>query len=524
MRLKLLLTCVPAALLVILLLACSPQEPTPVVKVEIDPAGLSEWEALIAAHPLPTEISILPVADSAGGSAAESASEPAEPGLTRLIATIELLHYPPAEGAPESSHRADEDTLLLDQRYFVPAVPMWDPRSNIETGSAEEMGIIPLEDLSLPYKALSVDGMHIDSPGYPFVEQKILSLSWEELQESDAAAAELRSWYENLRLEYRSPAENKLMPITWIGGVGDIMVQRGVQKLLIGTGQQGLQTVFQNTLPVLQRQDLLIGNLEGAVTNRGVPTPKSYNFRFSPDVLPALKAAGFDYFSITNNHCYDYGTTGFTDTLAHLEAHGLMTSGAGRTPKAAYTPSRTTIHGTKVTVLSVGAYPQEKNGFDGRRQAQVTEERPGIVFSGQKFLDTVAENSSQAGIDIVVAHGGQEWTSRPTAEQRRFYRACIDAGADLVLAHHPHVLQGMEAYRGGLIAYSLGNFIFPGMYVMPNAEQSLILSTGYLESRLVYIEPHPVKISNRVLDLDAPDGPVLARFLMLTEQLHQDSQ
>ncbi|MFW5711746.1 MAG: CapA family protein [Spirochaetota bacterium] len=490
------------------------------VRIEIDPAAISAWEALSAEHPLPAGFKVMPAAESA----ADSATEPRKPASTKLIATIELLHYQPAEDAAERSQRTEEETLLIEQRYFVPAVPMWDPRNNIEMNSVKETGIVPLEDLSLPYKALPVDGMHIDSADYPLVEQKILSLTWEELQESDTEAAELRSWYENLRSEYRSPAEIEPMPIAWIGGVGDIMVQRGVQSLLIGKGRSGLQTVFQNTLPVLQRQDLLIGNLEGAVTNRGLPTPKSYNFRFSPDVLPALKSAGFDYFSITNNHCYDFGTTGFTDTLTHLEAHGLLTSGAGRTPKAAYTPARSTIHGTDVTVLSVGAYPQERNGFDGRRQAQVTEERPGIVFSGRKFLDTVAEISSEAGIDIVVAHGGQEWSSRPTAEQRRFYRACIEAGADLVLAHHPHVLQGMEAFKDGLIAYSLGNFIFPGMYVMPNAEQSLILSTGYYGSRLVYIEPHPVKINNRVIDLDAPDGPVLARFLKLTEQLHHESR
>ncbi len=486
------------------------------VRLEIDPAALSGWEALTAEHPLPAELAVLP--------AAESASEPVEPASTKLIATIGLLHSEATERTTETSHRTDKNTLLLEQRFFVPSAPMWDPRNDIEMSTAEEMGLIPLGDLSLPYKALSVDGLHIDSADYPFVEQTVLSLKWEAPQDGGAAAAALRSWYEGLQSEYRSPGEIEPVPIAWIGGVGDIMVQRGVQRLLVGNGQQGLQTVFQGTLPVMQRQDLLIGNLEGAVTNRGTPTPKSYNFRFDPEVLPALKTAGFDYFSITNNHCYDYGSIGFTDTLTHLDAHGLLTSGAGRTPKEAYSPSRMTIHGTDVTVLSVGAYPQERNGFDGRSQAQVTEKRPGIVFSGQKFLETVTDTSSEAGIDIVVAHGGQEWHSQPTLEQLRFYRACIEAGADLVLGHHPHVLQGMEAYRGGLIAYSLGNFIFPGMYVMPNAEQSLILSTGYYGSRLVYIEPHPVKINNRVIDLDAPDGPVLTRFLMLTEQLHSDSQ
>ena len=515
MQPKLLLTCGLTTLLLFLFISCSQKELQPAVLLKIDPAVQSEWDSLLAQYPLPDGLLV------------QLGSELSEEEDIQFIASIELLHYPPQSSKTEKPTQLSQNSLLLDSRYYVPAVPMWDPRNSVDKDTAEKIGLIGLEELALPAKALAVEGLRIDSTEYPFIEQKIMKLSWKENPHSgeeqpavDIAITALRRWMTELQSKYVNPVEKTPPRLTWIGSVGDIMLQRGVENLLIGKGQAGLQTVFQNTLSILQQHDLLIGNLEGAVTRRGVPTPKSFNFRFSPEVLPQLKAAGFDYFSITNNHCYDYGSSGFLDTLKHLKANGLLTSGAGKTPAEAYTPVRTSLHGANISVHSVGAYPQEKNGFDGRKQAQVTDSRPGIVFSGPRFLERVKLTSSADSIDIVVAHGGEEWHSHPSLEQRRFYRACIDAGADLVVAHHPHVLQGMEAYKGGLIAYSLGNFIFPGMYVMPNAEESVILSTGYYGSRLIYLVPYPVKINNRVIDLDKPEGPILSRFMELTKQLN----
>jgi hypothetical protein len=497
------------------LLSSSLSKPQPTIVVKVDTRTDSLWNSTIARYPLPEGIvSGLP-------------SEAAEAGDVKIIASVELIHQTAGSMAVEGHLQLPEDALLLDSNYYVPSAPIWDPRNSIEANEIANVEIIPVDKLTLPDKALAVGGLRIDSPDYPLVEQKILILNWHtdlppngEQPEIDAAVDLLRTWYKNLQSEYELVRDAKAPRLSWIGGVGDIMVQRGVQDMLIGNGNRGLNRVFQRTLPILQQQDLLIGNLEGAVTRRGVPTPKSYNFRFSPDVLPALQQAGFNYLSITNNHCYDYGTTGFLDTLKHLREHGIPTSGAGETPQQAHRPAKMRINGTEVAILSVGAYPQEKNGFNGRTQAQVTDNRPGIIFSGPQTLETVRQFSSKNGVDVVVAHGGEEWHDSPSAEQQEFYRACIEAGADIVFAHHPHVLQGMEAYKGGLIAYSLGNFIFPGMYVMPRAEESLILSTGFYGSRMLYVVPYPVRIDNRVVDLEDESGAILARFLELTQQLN----
>jgi len=506
-------------LFLLLVLSCSPIERQPVVLIEDETVSHQLWSSLVHQNPLPDGIAL----STTGGSSIDNSES------QQVIAHLRIFH----QKATDSENLPSAESLLLKSTYYVPVVPFWDPRNNIELNRAAELPLFPIEEVKLPQKALSVDGLRIDSPEYPFVEKSFLELKWIESTGASTAAPaiwqakdSLSRWFTRLSklTEYTdisSPTTSSGSPeLVWIGGVGDMMLQRGVQELLIHKGIAGMHTVFQDTLPVLQQQDLLIGNLEGAVTRHGEPVPKSYNFRFLPQVLPWLREAGFDYLSITNNHCYDFGSRGFLDTLHYLEEYGLLTSGAGRTPQEAYTPVEISIKGTDITVLSAAAYPQEKNGFDGRSQAQVTDSRPGIIFSGPRVLETLRRISSPDSIDIMVAHGGEEWHSSPSEEQQQFYRAGIDAGADIVFAHHPHVLQGMEAYKGGLIAYSLGNFIFPGMYEMLHAEESMILSAGFYDGQLLYLQPYPVDINHRFISLAPPNSPILPRFLKLTRQLN----
>ncbi|MFO7730473.1 MAG: CapA family protein [Spirochaetia bacterium] len=517
MKLKAALTLLPLLLLAPLLLmwhAYSPIEARPAVVIEGETVSHDLWTSLVQENPLPDGITLI------NGNIDGYDS-------LHIIAHIQISHY----SALSSKELPSADSLLLDKTYYVPVVPIWDKRNDVELAQAEELPLLPVDEVSLPQKAVAVDGLRVGSPDYPLMAKTFLEINWIRNVDPEADSASetpskspavlqakesFRRWFDKIS----EPADSGAPEIVWIGAVGDMMLQRGVQEILIRNGTEGLHTIFQDTLPILQQQDLLIGNLEGTVTHHSVAIPKSYNFRFSPQVLPRLKEAGFDYLSITNNHSYDYGSRGFLDTLHHLKEAGLYTSGAGKTPEEAYTPTQLSIKGSTISILSAAAYPQEKNGFDGRSQAQVTDERPGTIFSGPRVLETLRQTSSPENIDILVAHGGEEWHSSPSEEQRQFYRAGIDAGADIVFAHHPHVLQGMEAYRGGLIAYSLGNFIFPGMYEMPYAEESLILSAGFYDSRLLYLHPYPVNINHRVVSLDQPNGPILPRFLELTRRLH----
>lgn len=479
---------------------------------------------LLTLHPLPD--GFRPVLVKA------SEKDPLQPasGPSASFA-LSLIHRGPGHVSPDSETNKSSilSTIVLRERALVPVVSIYDPRESVDLSETSSMVCLPPEALSSQDKALAVDGFYIDDPRYPLTQRDVLILeripSGGEPFEPSSGLAELVRWCSAAAasadieaLEGKPPFSSDTT-IRWIAGVGDIMVQRGIQDILISRGKEGMEYIFGDTLPVLQSMDFLIGNLEGAVSSRGTPVPKSYNFRFSPEVLPSLKEAGFDYLSITNNHCYDYGPLAFIDTLDHLRDADIATSGAGRTPEEAYAPYMTLVKDFPVKVLSLGAYPREKNGFDGRQVASVNEDRPGIIFSGPEALEAIKNFSGPESIDILVAHGGIEWSSSPSEEQKSFYRRCREAGADLLIAHHPHVLQGMEGYKGGLIAYSVGNFLFPGMSGMPHAEESMILAVGFLRDRPLYIRPMAVLIDDQSVSLEKPGGPVLHRFLDLGRDL-----
>ena len=402
---------------------------------------------------------------------------------------------------------------LLRQRWFVPAVPY---SSNIfgyeKPHTDTDLQIVPLDELTLPNRGLPVSGMYPGDPDYPFFEDTVVLLTGTRVERGDQEAfSAVSGWIESF------PGTPDDTTIIWIAAVGDLMPGRGVSRLL--DQPDGLETVFTDTLAVLQRADIVMGNLEGAVTNRGNRKEKSYTFRFKPELLDALKDAGFDYLSLTNNHSYDYGMTGFLDTISHLRSAGILTSGAGIDPPAASAPATFNTVGGKIHVLSIGAYPPEKNGFDGETEASVREDRPGVLWANENGLKAVDAACTETGFDVLMVHGGVEWSTAPTPSQRELYRGFIDTGADVVIGSHPHVLHGIEVYKHGLIAYSLGNFIFPGMDETAYGEESLILLLGINGQKVKFVDLVPVAIDGKTLSIDN-SGQILSRILERTRLLN----
>jgi poly-gamma-glutamate capsule biosynthesis protein CapA/YwtB (metallophosphatase superfamily) len=263
--------------------------------------------------------------------------------------------------------------------------------------------------------------------------------------------------------------------------------------------------------------DLLVGNLEAAATGSGVKARKTYTFRFDPRALKVLAAAGFSYLSVANNHTFDYGRDGFNDTLENIAGAGIATSGAGRTDVDASRPAVLKAAGMEVRLLSFGAYPVDRTGFDGRATARATGDRPGTLWLDNEGLAAAARGFSPLAFNIALVHGGVEWSNKPTAEQRQAYRDLIHAGADLVIGSHPHVLQGLEAVDGGLIAYSLGNFLFPGMEGTPGGESSAILEVGTWNRKIVTVRVVPVRLHGATVRLDSQPGtPGTVRSLSLS--------
>ncbi|MGA2479439.1 MAG: CapA family protein [Spirochaetia bacterium] len=347
------------------------------------------------------------------------------------------------------------------------------PVGRLADAASPPMHVTPLESIVLPYVALPVQGLTADNSEYPLQSGVAVELYGDN--------AELRAWLDALPPPERAqPAD-----IAWIGAVGDIMPARGVDAALLSDG--GLARVFGDTLPVLQSCTFLVGNLEAAATARGTPASKSYTFRFSGKAMAPLARAGFRYLS--------FGVQGFLDTVTALREAGIGTSGVGIDEKAAALPFHARAGSQDIRVLSFSAYPVDRRGFDGRKSARARENSPGALWLDDRGLAAAAAAFSPRAFNVALVHGGEEWSTRPTAEQQRLYRGLVEAGADVVIGSHPHVLQPMEAYRGRLIAYSLGNFLFPGMEGTPGGEESTILRIGVMNGRVIYLQSYPVHLS-----------------------------
>ncbi|HEX9626388.1 MAG TPA: CapA family protein [Acidiferrobacterales bacterium] len=271
-----------------------------------------------------------------------------------------------------------------------------------------------------------------------------------------------------------------------LSAVGDIMLDGSARALMV---EHGYDYPFVHMRELFRDSQIVLGNLEGPLTGRGSADPgKQYSFRSPPDaVAPALKRAGFNVVSLANNHTLDYGVDGLADTMAALDAAGIAHAGAGMNLAAARRPAVLTIDGTRVAVLAYSLTLPE-SFFAGR-------ERPGTAYGHeQQVRADVAAARAQADIVIVSFHWGQEGKTTLREYQPRLGRAAIDAGAQAVIGHHPHILQGVERYKDGVILYSLGNFAF-GSY-SPRSRDSVVAQLRFVDHRFHELTLVPINVHN----------------------------
>lgn len=214
---------------------------------------------------------------------------------------------------------------------------------------------------------------------------------------------------------------------------------------------------FAAIAPVLREGDLVFGNLECPLSERGAPAQKTYAFRAYPFAAEALAASGINVLSLANNHILDYGAAALEDTLALLEKNDIAYAGAGRSEEQARKGAFFEINGIKTALLAfsdifIGTYPAWQAG----------PEKAGALYycRRENFVADIEEARRRADLVIVSLHFGDEYTHRVNEEQREIGRLAVDSGADLILGHHSHTPQGIEIYRGKPIVYSLGNFLF----------------------------------------------------------------
>lgn len=235
--------------------------------------------------------------------------------------------------------------------------------------------------------------------------------------------------------------------------VGDILLDSWVGTEI---KRQGVDYPWAGVKDILSSADAAIGNLESPAGVTGFPIKgKTFTFRARPDTLQGAVNAGIDVLTLANNHILDYGPGALGETLDNLDQYGIARTGAGRNIKEAMTPAIQECGGLKVGVLSfsrVIPYPGWVVGPN----------HPGVAngWDAKTVLQAIQQADSQVDVLVVSIHWGIELADYPAKDQQNLAKAMVDSGADVILGHHSHCLQGVEVYKEKPILYSMGNFIF----------------------------------------------------------------
>jgi len=278
-------------------------------------------------------------------------------------------------------------------------------------------------------------------------------------------------------------------PITLIF-VGDIMLDRGVEYMIKKEGKGDFKFPFLKIADNLKGAKLLFSNLEGPISDKGKKVGSIYSFRHNPKAIEGLTFAGFNVLSLANNHALDYTRKALEDCLTRLSNTGIGYVGVGFTENEAFSPFIKKIEGTKIGFL---AYTNL-----GPESWRATSENSGIAWLSEKDMEKIKEDIKAAkektDVLIVSLHAGEEYQKEPTQFQVEFSKMAIEAGADIVVGHHPHVVQPSEQYKQGYIFYSLGNFIFDQSF-SEETMKGLLLKVLIKNNKIKKVIPIGIKIN-----------------------------
>jgi poly-gamma-glutamate capsule biosynthesis protein CapA/YwtB (metallophosphatase superfamily) len=291
-----------------------------------------------------------------------------------------------------------------------------------------------------------------------------------------------------------------------IAAVGDLMLGGRTEPFL---KKFGPAYPFGDVLPCLARADIVAGNLESPISLRGTAVQnKKFTLRAGTVAVQALREGRIRVVSLANNHSMDFGPLALQDTLAILDENDILYTGAGMDLADARAPAIVKVKGRTLAFLSYSlTFPLE---------FYASPRRPGTAPGYADYVKADIEKiRPSADIVIVSFHWGAELMTTAKDYQIELGRSCIDWGADLVLGHHPHVLQEIELYKDRLIAYSLGNFVFGSESNRTNT--SMILLLTFRGNMLSRIEAVPLDVNNyrvkyrpRVLDGKAAEAVLSA--------------
>lgn len=274
-------------------------------------------------------------------------------------------------------------------------------------------------------------------------------------------------------------------PAITIAAVGDVYLGAWLEGAI---RKEGPDYPWRGTEKILKAADIAVCNLESALSTKSkIFQRKTWTLKAHPDTVKSLPAGGFKVATLANNHMMDFGPEALRETLETLDKEGILHTGAGMNLEAARMPAVVEIKGQKVAFLAYGKiFPDSFYAHQNKA---------GIAPGSVALVEADVKKAKETAQYVVVSyHWGAELVKTPRDYQRNLAHATIDAGADLVIGHHPHILQGLELYKGRVIAYSLGNFAFGSLTKTPLSGG--ILTVTLQGGRTIEAKLWPANVNN----------------------------
>lgn len=275
--------------------------------------------------------------------------------------------------------------------------------------------------------------------------------------------------------------------------VGNIIPGRNVARRM---AERGTLYPFERVAPYINSADIVFADLECPLSDRFNPPYNGVNFIAPQETISGLDACGVNIVSLANNHSTNFGLQAFTDTIDLLESHGIDYVGGGRNAGQAYAPTFVETEGCRFAFLRYNAIAGSINASQDMAGVAWFDMSPYAADDLQDIAsmeEAVKRARQEADFVIVGFHWSVEYVDDPSLSMTNAAHAACDAGADMVIGSHPHMMQPIEFYRGSLITYNLGNFIFDQMWAEYTRE-GVILRCKMLGSYVTEIEVLPYRI------------------------------
>ncbi len=298
-----------------------------------------------------------------------------------------------------------------------------------------------------------------------------------------------------------------------ICAVGDVMLDRNVGRAI---QKNGCESIVRQVAGKLRAADITFTNLECPLSTVGAHSPSNCVFRAKPETVKVLTLLGVDIVSLANNHTLDAGREGLLQTLEHLDKAGVLYCGAARRQQAASQPVYLHARGVRVAFVAFTDLSFAHGSYSK------------VAGDMHNLCEAVSAARELSDIVVVSLHWGEEYRQTPTQRQRQVAHAAIDAGADLIVGHHPHTLEGIEIYKHRPILYSMGNFIFDQRDAPDGRMESAVFDLTWNEAAGWRIQITPVWIARSRMGPQWPTSAkrdkILRRIQRLSAALGTDVQ